>query len=130
MNTNELWQAVLGELELGLSKANFTTWFKSTFIASFSKNEIIIGVPNLFTKAWLEKKYHKQILQSLQNITNEEVRLINYVVETRPGQAQQINPEPTTTPAATALIVEIQTATPASTNLQNLESSTFSAPSW
>ena len=130
MNTNELWQAVLGELELGLSKANFTTWFKSTFIASFSKNEIIVGVPNLFTKAWLEKKYHKQILQSLQNITNEEVRLINYVVETRPGQAQQINPEPTTTPAATALIVEIQTATPASTNLQNLESSTFSAPSW
>jgi chromosomal replication initiator protein len=56
MNTNELWQAVLGELELKLSKANFTTWFRSTFIANFSENEITVGVPNTFTKTWLEKK--------------------------------------------------------------------------
>ncbi|MFC1787604.1 chromosomal replication initiator protein DnaA [Patescibacteria group bacterium] len=88
MNTNELWQAVLGELELSLSKANFTTWFRNTFIATFEEDGIIIGVPNMFTKAWLEKKYNKQILVSLQNLTNNEIKTINYCVEAKPSAPQ------------------------------------------
>lgn len=83
MNTNELWQSALGELELKLSKANFTTWFKNTFIASFENGELNVAVPNTFTKAWLEKKYHRDILISLQNITANSVRSIIYRVETR-----------------------------------------------
>ncbi len=38
MNNEQLWQAILGEVELSLSKANFTTWFKSTFISSKEDN--------------------------------------------------------------------------------------------
>lgn len=83
MNTNELWQSALGELELKLSKANFTTWFKNTFIASFENGELNVAVPNTFTKAWLEKKYHKDILTSLQTITANGIRSICYRVETR-----------------------------------------------
>ena len=74
MNTHELWQATLGELELKLSKAHFTTWFRNTFIADYSNDKIIIGVPNTFTKAWLEKKYHKEILNSIQNITEQNIK--------------------------------------------------------
>ncbi|KKT96632.1 MAG: Chromosomal replication initiator protein DnaA, partial [Parcubacteria group bacterium GW2011_GWC2_45_15] len=73
MTNEQLWQATLGELELLISKANFTTWFKNTFISSFENNKAIIGTPNAFTKAWLEKKYHDQILQALKNITNNEI---------------------------------------------------------
>ena len=90
MNTNELWQAVLGELELKLSKANFTTWFKNTFIARVEEAEIVIGVPNTFTKTWLEKKYHKDILDLLQNRTPHRIRSIQYRVEGQPGEAQMI----------------------------------------
>ena len=93
MNTNELWQAVLGELELTLSKANFTTWFKNTFIASFEEDTVIIGVPNLFTHAWLEKKYQKQIIQSLQNHTNNRIKTISYRVVSQPTEPQQITLE-------------------------------------
>ena len=85
MNTNELWQAVLGELELSLSKANFTTWFRNTFIVSHQGDEVVIGVQNMFTKAWLEKKYHREILQSLQNLTNQRLRSIVYRVDTKPA---------------------------------------------
>ena len=60
MNSQQLWEAVLGELELSLSKANFTTWFKNTFIDSYQDGKVIIGVPNAFTKTWLANKYHKQ----------------------------------------------------------------------
>lgn len=83
MNTHELWQAALGELELKLSKAHFTTWFRNTFIADFAPEEITVAVPNTFTKAWLEKKYHKDILNSLQNITEQTIKRLCYRVETR-----------------------------------------------
>ncbi|MFH1712212.1 MAG: DnaA N-terminal domain-containing protein, partial [Patescibacteria group bacterium] len=83
MNTHELWQAALGELELKLSKAHFTTWFRNTFIADFDQTKVIVGVPNTFTKAWLEKKYHRDILDSLRNITEQDIRLLEYRVETR-----------------------------------------------
>lgn len=83
MNTNELWQAALGELELALSKPNFTTWFKHTFIAGIENGEAVLCVPNTFTKAWLEKKYHTAIVRALQNVTTGEVRRIAYRVESR-----------------------------------------------
>lgn len=90
MNTNELWQAVLGELELTLSRVNFTTWFRNTFILSYEGGQLCIGVPNMFTKAWLEKKYHKEIYQCLQTHTNNGIKLICYKVETRAGTPQNI----------------------------------------
>lgn len=81
MDKNELWQAALGELELSLSKANFMTWFKNTFIISCDNNRVIIGVPNTFTKAWFEKKYHSFILKCLQKISDNKIREVLYQVE-------------------------------------------------
>ncbi len=83
MNPNEIWQATLGELELTLSKANFTTWFKNTFISQMEENKVIIAVPNTFTKAWLEKKYHDAIIRALRNATNNTIREVTYRVEVR-----------------------------------------------
>lgn len=83
MNNEQIWQAVLGEIELSLSKANFTTWFKNTFISSFEENKIVVCVPNTFTKAWLEKKYHKQIITALKNTSNKNINEVYYKVETR-----------------------------------------------
>lgn len=90
MDTHELWQATLGELELKLSKAHFTTWFRNTFIIEFSGHEMVVGVPNTFTKAWLEKKYHRDILHAIQNIINRPVRTLNYRVETKTFSPQII----------------------------------------
>lgn len=80
MNSEQLWQATLAELELTLSKAHFTTWLKNTFILSYQDNKIIIGVPNAFTKTWLENKYHAKILKALQNITEQQALEITYRV--------------------------------------------------
>lgn len=85
MNNDQLWQAVLGEIELSLSKANFTTWFKQTFISSFENGEVIICVPNTFTKTWLEQKYHDKIAQAIENVSNQKINKIYYKVEVRKG---------------------------------------------
>ncbi|MFA6410281.1 MAG: chromosomal replication initiator protein DnaA [Candidatus Buchananbacteria bacterium] len=83
MVEQKIWQATLGELELTLSRANFTTWFKNTFVSSYKDETVIIGVPNTFTKAWLEKKYHSAILKALQKITGNKVKNVIYQVETK-----------------------------------------------
>jgi len=83
MNNEQLWQAILGEIELSLSRANFTTWFKNTFISSIENNRVIICVPNTFTKAWLEKKYHKEIANAFKNVGSVEIKEIIYKVETK-----------------------------------------------
>ncbi len=83
MDKKQIWQAVLGEIELNISKANFTTWFKNTFISSFDENQVIVSVPNAFTKAWLEKKYHDEILKALKNITNSHISSIIYKINTK-----------------------------------------------
>jgi len=106
MTTHELWQAALGELELSLSKANYTTWFRNTFISAFEEGRIVVSVPNTFTKAWLEKKYHVAILKALQNVAKEGVREVHYKVELKPAVPQDIGTPigapATSTPAASA----------------------------
>lgn len=68
MTNEEIWQAVLGEIELSISKANFITWFKNTSILSNKDGRVSIGVPNGFAKEWLENKYKLYILRALRNI--------------------------------------------------------------
>ena len=67
MNNEDLWKAVLGEMELSLTKPQFITWFKNTFIVSNENNRIVIGVPNNFSKEWLENKFNNKILKALRN---------------------------------------------------------------
>lgn len=81
MSNNQLWQAVLGEIELTLSKANFVTWFKDTFIASFKDGKVVIGVPNEFVKKWLENKFYKIIKSSLEKISEQKITELVYNVE-------------------------------------------------
>ena len=79
MTNEELWKAVLGEMELSLTKANFTTWFRNTTILSKDKSAIVVSVPNGFIKEWLENKFNKRILQSIRNLT-PEVREVKYMI--------------------------------------------------
>ncbi len=57
MQSSSLWQAVLGEIELSISRGNFMTWFKQTELLKHDDDNAIIGVPNIFIKQQLERKY-------------------------------------------------------------------------
>lgn len=90
MNTHELWQAVLAHLELKLSRPHFTTWFRNTFVVSYSNGEAVVGVPNSMSKDWLRNKFHKDIVETLQTITDQPVRSLNYQIESKPTPPQPI----------------------------------------
>ncbi|TSC80313.1 MAG: chromosomal replication initiator protein DnaA [Parcubacteria group bacterium Gr01-1014_29] len=83
MTNEELWQIVLNEVELAVSRANFITWFKNTSINRTAPGVATICVPNGFTKEWLENKYHKLIMRAIR--TNcPEIRSVDYVISTLP----------------------------------------------
>ncbi len=75
----KLWQNVLSEIELSISKANFNMWFKDTFISKQEEGTVFVGVPNVFVKDWLINKYHKNILKSLRSF-GEHIHAIEYLV--------------------------------------------------
>ena len=65
MQDDRLWQAVLGEIELSISHGNYVTWFKNTRLLKFKDNILTIGVPNVFVKQQLERKYNDLISELL-----------------------------------------------------------------
>ena len=79
MDTKELWDKCLTEIELNISKANFSTWFKNTSIIKEESGVIHLGVPNEFVKDWLYNKFHKLILKTLIN-NNSEIRGVEYFI--------------------------------------------------
>ncbi|MCX6762747.1 MAG: hypothetical protein NT093_03110, partial [Candidatus Moranbacteria bacterium] len=83
MTNEEIWQAVLGEVELAVSPANFVTWFKNTSILSIEDGRVNIRVPNGFAKEWLENKYNRYIITALRNFI-EDIREISCSVVASP----------------------------------------------
>jgi len=99
MNPQELWQAVLAQIQLNTSKANFATWFSNTKIVSLEDGIATVSTPNSFAKEWLEKKYNKEILKILRAL-DKNIKGVNYKVETSKNKTEQlekiknnINPE-------------------------------------
>lgn len=79
MDTKQLWKNCLVEIEAGISKANFSTWFKNTCILKEEEGIIFVGVPNEFVRDWLKNKYHKLITKTIADVY-ENMRAVEYVI--------------------------------------------------
>ena len=103
---DSVWQAVLGEIELTVSRASFATWFKNTALLENDGGAVKIGVPNIFAKQQLEIKFKDQIEETLEK-NGIKVSAIEFAIHTPPKEAFK--------PAAAKTI----TPQPAQTTLQN-----------
>jgi chromosomal replication initiator protein len=83
MDNKKLWESVLGSVELNVSKANFSTWFKDTYIHKVDEGTVFLAVPSAFAKDWLSDKFHKTILKCLRDAGND-VRALEYVISKVP----------------------------------------------
>jgi len=75
MQQDTLWQAVLGEIELSVSRGNFITWFKNTALLRLDDETVVVGVPNVFIKQQLERKYNELITSTLRKNGVESQRI-------------------------------------------------------
>ncbi len=88
---DSLWQAVLGEIELTVSRGSFVTWFKSTSLIRYKDGVLVVGVPNVFIKQQLERKYNQLITDTLakNGVVPESVE---YKIHTTSTQRKQEEP--------------------------------------
>jgi chromosomal replication initiator protein len=77
---DRLWQAVLGDIEIGLSRGNYLTWFKNTQLLKHDIDKVIVGVPNVFIKQQLEKKYNELVTQTLRK-NGVEAPVVEYKIQ-------------------------------------------------
>lgn len=81
-----LWQAVLGEIELSVSRGNFMTWFKNTELVSVTDDTVIIAVPNIFIKQQLERKYGDLMADILKKNGIENAAIVYKIASANTGK--------------------------------------------
>jgi chromosomal replication initiator protein len=91
MINEQLWQIVLAQIQLEITPANFTTWFKNTQILSQEDKIVIVSVPNSFAKEWLENKYNKTILKIIKK-NDGGIKEVKYVVKKPVDNKSKVNP--------------------------------------
>lgn len=91
MNTKELWDRCLVEIEGEVSKANFSTWFRNTTLVKEDSGTVYVGVPNEFVKDWLNNKFHKLIMRVLRNGW-EHTRSVEYMVVKNDSAQKEATP--------------------------------------
>ena len=74
---DNVWQAVLGEIEVTLSRGTFMTYFKNTVLLKHEDGVITIGVINPFIMQHLEKKFGGLIIDTLRK-QNVDVQKVEY----------------------------------------------------
>ena len=79
MDYEQLWNTVLTQMELEVSRVNFNTWFKNSKMVDYKDGDVSVGVANQFIKDWLEQKYKKDLLRILRSVQSS-VRSLNFVV--------------------------------------------------
>ena len=73
---NLIWETVLGELELQVSRPNYRTWLEKTTGISLQDDTFIAGVPNVFVAEYLDKNQRALIEKTLSSVLQREMRAI------------------------------------------------------
>jgi len=100
IENKKLWDQALAEMELNITRASFSTWFKNTFIAKQDQGTVHLSVPNTFVRDWLLNKYHKLIMKALRDVA-PEVKTLEYIItklEDRGGAQKVKENNPKTAP--------------------------------
>ncbi|NMF82854.1 chromosomal replication initiator protein DnaA [Nodosilinea sp. P-1105] len=101
---NRLWEEVLQQLQLQLSRPTFETWIKPAQAQALSDQALVISTPNPFARNWVQKHYVDTISRVVQDILGKPVDVQVTVADTvadpmpSPTVADQAWPKPVPRP--------------------------------
>ena len=101
MDAKQVWRAVLGELQVSLSPANFETWLKDTTLAEIDESRFRIAAPNGFARDWLDNRYRTLVSQTLARVVGGSVQ-VEFVVADAAGPLPEQADEDGLPPPASA----------------------------
>jgi chromosomal replication initiator protein len=75
LNTKQIWQAALGDLQVQMPRSEFDTWIKPTALVAIEDNLAIVGTPNIFVRQELEGRYIAPITETLSTILGYPIQI-------------------------------------------------------
>ncbi len=91
-SAGEIWDATLGGLEVEVTKSNYQTWLKDTVGLSYRDGYFVVGAPNAFAVAWLEKRLYNLIKKTLSGVLGCSVEVKFEVNQAQQGE-NSVTPE-------------------------------------
>ena len=71
-SAKEIWERALGELQIQVSKANYSTWLKNSQGISYKDDVFLVGVPSIFIAEWLAKHLYPLARKTLVDILDKD----------------------------------------------------------
>ena len=94
LTAESLWDEVSGRLQGALNDTTFRTWFAEVEGVELSDEAYVLGVPNDFTREWIEGKFLGLVRAIVQDVTGRERRVQLRVRSDSAGEAPQAVVEP------------------------------------
>jgi chromosomal replication initiator protein len=85
LTAESLWNEVAGRLKGALNETTYRTWFAEAEGAELSDDAFVLGVPNDFTREWIEGHFLGLIGAALRDVTGQERRVALTVTERVPA---------------------------------------------
>ena len=76
LRASEVWKAVLGDLQLQVSRPVYDTWLRGTEAVSWTDDMLCVGVSTPFAIEWLERRMYQTIVATAR-------RVLGYSVDVR-----------------------------------------------
>ena len=84
LTAESLWNEVAGRLKGALNETTYRTWFAEAEGAELSDDAFVLGVPNDFTREWIEGHFLGLIGAAVRDVTGQERRVALSVLERMP----------------------------------------------
>jgi chromosomal replication initiator protein len=83
----QVWLAVLGELELQMTQATFDTWLRNSRLLKYEDGVMVVGVKSGYAKDWLENRLLATIKRTITRQVERTVE-VKFVVLGQEAQQQ------------------------------------------
>ena len=87
LTAESLWNEVAGRLKGALNETTYRTWFAEAEGTELSDDAFVLGVPNDFTREWIEGHFLGLIGAAVRDVTGQERRVALSVTERTPADA-------------------------------------------
>jgi chromosomal replication initiator protein len=97
-SARQTWEAVLGRLQLQVTRPSFDTWLRGTVGVDIDDQTLVVAVPTPFAAEWLERRMHALIEDAVGAVTDAAIGVTFQVGAGNPSPAPSAPPVTSTTP--------------------------------
>ncbi|HET8606960.1 MAG TPA: chromosomal replication initiator protein DnaA [Gaiellaceae bacterium] len=118
LTAETLWTEIADRLQGTLNETTYQTWFGEVEGVGLAEDVFVLGVPNDFTREWIEGHFLGLIGAALEDATGRELRIeLEVLPGTAPVEQQLPAPLPAEAEAVTAVAEPVESRRPDSSGM-------------